>query len=73
MLAIFTSGCHEKKPPEKKELEYSFFVAGHVYGTPSRKDNNKGLHPPFKEKIDFINQQKKLISRKKRLKKHMPN
>ncbi len=33
-------------------IEYSFFVAGHTYGKPGV--NNVGLHPPFKEKFDYI-------------------
>lgn len=31
---------------------YSFFVAGHAYGKPGV--NNIGVHPPFKDKFDFI-------------------
>jgi len=31
---------------------YSFFVAGHTYGTPGV--NNPGLHPPFKQKFSYI-------------------
>ena len=33
--------------------EYSFYVAGHVCGVP--KVNNNGVHPPFKNKFDYIN------------------
>lgn len=33
-------------------LEYSFFIAGHTYGKPGV--NNEGLHPPFKEKFNYI-------------------
>ena len=31
---------------------YSFFIAGHTYGTPGV--NNIGLHPPFKGKFGYI-------------------
>ncbi len=33
--------------------EYSFFVAGHVYGHPT--DTQVGMHPPFVQQIPFIN------------------
>lgn len=32
---------------------YSFFVAGHLYGDPTL--DTLGVHPPFKEKIPFLN------------------
>jgi hypothetical protein len=32
--------------------EYSFFIAGHVYGSPGI--NNLGFHPPFKAKFNYI-------------------
>ncbi len=44
-----------------KKLEYSFFIAGHTYGDPDKKSNNRGLHKPFKDKIDFLNDQKKMM------------
>jgi len=31
---------------------YSFFIAGHVYGSPGVE--NLGFHPPFKAKFDYI-------------------
>ena len=34
-------------------ISYSFFVAGHVYGTPGRL--NSGIYPLFKDKFDMIN------------------
>ena len=37
-----------------QETSYNFFVAGHTYGQPGV--DNKGLHPPFQDKFDFINQ-----------------
>lgn len=39
---------------EKESYEYSFFVAGHTYGNPITYQY--GLHPPFVEKIPFINE-----------------
>lgn len=38
----------------KNTLEYSFFVAGHVYGYPGESEANIGVHPPFKEKLGLI-------------------
>ena len=35
---------------------YSFFVAGHVYGSPSGESVH--IHPPFKEAIPYIHSQK---------------
>lgn len=47
-----------------KKLKHSFFVAGHAYGNPIKKTETKGalkgLHPPFKEKFSFINDQDKM-------------
>ena len=45
---------------QSEELEYSFFAAGHTYGNPLEKANNRGLYKPFKEKIDFLNNQEKI-------------
>lgn len=39
-------------PLFSQEEAYSFFIAGHVYGTPGV--NNVGFHPPFKAKFDYI-------------------
>jgi len=36
---------------QNRQIVYSFFVAGHTYGQPGVKN---GLHPPFKEKFDYI-------------------
>lgn len=33
-------------------VDYSFFIAGHVYGEPGI--NIKGVYPPFKGKFDFL-------------------
>lgn len=35
-------------------LDYSFFVAGHVYGYPGEPQDNIGVHPPFKENLGLI-------------------
>lgn len=45
----FIGGCKTQKVEP-----YSFFVAGHVYGSPFRKA--PGLHPPFVEEFSFIRQ-----------------
>lgn len=38
---------------QEPQNTFSFFVAGHTYGTPL--STNPGLHPPFIEMFDFIN------------------
>ena len=38
----------------KTEGSYSFFVAGHTYGTPTA--TNPGLHPPFIETFAWLNE-----------------
>lgn len=45
-----------------KKIKYSFFVAGHVYGDPREKGISKGIYKPFKEKFDYINNQKSIKS-----------
>lgn len=47
----------EQRPPVSSAdpERYSFFVAGHVYGTPGV--NNPGVHPPFKARFPEINSQ----------------
>ena len=42
--------------PRKKNISYSFIVAGHTYGKPGVI--NKGLHPPFIKKIEWIRKNK---------------
>jgi len=37
-------------------IKYSFFVAGHAYGSPQLPAEVLGLHPPFLEKIGWLNQ-----------------
>lgn len=39
-------------------IQYSFFVAGHVYGSPHGK--KIGLHPPFKNKFNIITDNPKI-------------
>jgi len=36
------------------ETDYSFYIAGHTYGKPGV--NNVGVHPPFKEKFNLLNE-----------------
>jgi hypothetical protein len=45
----------EQGPPAAStgSERYSFFVGGHVYGTPGV--NNPGVHPPFKDRFPEIN------------------
>ena len=50
-LSLWLFGCSDK---ETEDNEYSFFVAGHVYGFPGEPKDNIGVHPPFKNKLDLI-------------------
>ncbi|MFT4802317.1 MAG: hypothetical protein ACI93N_002095 [Flavobacteriaceae bacterium] len=60
-IIILLLGCKTENP---NELEYSFFVAGHTYGSPiaESKKNKKlgGLHIPFKDKFSYLRAQPKL-------------
>ena len=49
----------EEPVDEKPEVQYSFFVAGHVYGNPITF--GAGLHPPFVEMIPTINEMPKMV------------
>lgn len=49
-MSILQTGC--KSLPVSHQDNYSFFVAGHTYGSPSRK--LPGLHPPFVTEFDTI-------------------
>lgn len=51
IVSILVFGCSNK---ETENNEYSFFVAGHVYGYPGESKDNIGVHPPFKDKLDLI-------------------
>tara|TARA_B100001059_G_C17789377_1_gene559157 strand:- start:123 stop:1016 length:894 start_codon:yes stop_codon:yes gene_type:complete len=55
VLAFIFSSCKENDTavPGSSSINYSFFVAGHTYGKPGF--DNIGVHPPFKDKFDFIN------------------
>lgn len=52
LVFSFISCDKTKTPPITPSIEYSFFIAGHTYGKPGV--NNIGLHPPFKEKFEFL-------------------
>lgn len=47
------SSCKKDSETLPEKESYSFFVAGHTYGSPGT--DNKGLHPPFEDKFDYIN------------------
>lgn len=56
LTTILFSGCDQNQSEKDNSLTnqvaYSFFVAGHVYGTPGV--NNVGLHPPFENQYPLI-------------------
>ena len=53
LLVLLLSSCNAQQTNEQM-LDYSFFVAGHVYGYPGESEDNIGVHPPFKEKLGLI-------------------
>lgn len=57
-LSIVSCSDEHKGNIEKSPIEYSFFIAGHTYGAPGI--DNEGVHPPFKNKFDFIKNDKHL-------------
>lgn len=58
-VALFIIGCDEEYiESTDSSLNYSFFVAGHAYGSPG--NNNPGLHPPFEAFYDTINNYPKM-------------
>lgn len=57
-ITSFSCSKNEAITENQNVLEYSFFIAGHTYGKPNV--NNVGLHPPFKNKFGFINNQEKI-------------
>jgi len=57
LFVLLISGCSTSR-----KLEYSFFTAGHSYGSSKGKGNPKGLYQPFKDKFKFINEQKSMKS-----------
>jgi hypothetical protein len=48
LMIVFASGIYA----QSDTISYSFFIAGHTYGKPGV--NNIGLHPPFKQKFEYI-------------------
>jgi hypothetical protein len=57
-LSIVSCSEEQKGNIDKSPVEYSFFIAGHTYGAPGI--DNEGVHPPFKNKFDFIKNDKHL-------------
>jgi len=54
IISLLFSSCKKyNDTPAPVVKDYSFFIAGHTYGQPG-VDNN-GLHPPFQEKFELIN------------------
>lgn len=53
LLVFIFFGCSSAQT-DKETRNYSFFVAGHVYGYPGESEANIGVHPPFKEKLGLI-------------------
>lgn len=56
-LLLFVTSCQKESIIEIEPdvyNPYTFFVAGHVYGSPGT--DNIGFHPPFREKFDLINE-----------------
>lgn len=59
LVTLFIIGCDEEYiETTDSPLNYSFFVAGHTYGSPGV--NNPGLHPPFEAFYDTINNYPKM-------------
>lgn len=57
ILIFLVSACQKDiiiDPIPETYEPYTFFAAGHVYGSPGT--DNAGFHPPFREKFDLINQ-----------------
>lgn len=54
-IILFCSSCSKLDDHTKnhRSIDYSFFVAGHVYGTPGSK-YQVGVHPPFKSAFNHI-------------------
>lgn len=49
---MFSCNKNEQETQEESPISYSFFIAGHTYGSPGV--DNDGLHPAFKNKFDLI-------------------
>lgn len=56
LLLVTLISCSNPVSVNNEPAPYTFFVAGHTYGY--RWVDNKGLHPPFEEKFDLINDRK---------------
>ena len=57
---VICFGCNKEQNVEEfGSVDYSFFVAGHTYGTPG--GSNVGLYPPFKEKFSLLNADEKMV------------
>ena len=59
ILLLFSCSKDNLDVSEEMSIDYSFFIAGHTYGTPGV--DNQGLHPPFRNKFDFIQDVESLI------------
>lgn len=59
LLCLVTAcqGTQKVKP----KIEYKFYVAGHVYGYPGESEANIGVHPPFKEKLGMIRDDRDIL------------
>ncbi|MGB0368926.1 MAG: metallophosphoesterase family protein [Flavobacteriales bacterium] len=56
---VIIFGCNkEQNVTEFGTVNYSFFIAGHTYGTPG--GSNVGLYPPFKQKFSLLNAEENL-------------
>ena len=51
-FALFSCSKDECDVVKEVPIDYSFFIAGHTYGAPGV--DNAGVHPPFRNKFDFI-------------------
>ena len=51
-LALFSCSKDGSVVAEEAQIDYSFFIAGQTYGSPGV--DNEGVHPPFRNKFDFI-------------------
>lgn len=55
LIGLFFVSCENNKAKN-----YSFFIAGHTYGSPKDKGKTKGLYTNFKNKIPLLNEKKTL-------------
>ena len=52
VLLITACNIQPSQDSDVSPISYSFFIAGHTYGAPGV--DNEGVHPPLKNKFDFI-------------------